>query len=382
MQVTNPMPFTLLDQHGLPRQPTAAERLALGHLFPGHRGLFVFGPFLVVTMEALPRDPWPMRIAGLPLYLTCSEFEVPWDLGTPGNPRVLALEQHNAKFRGARELYTTVIRYFNDIKINVQELTWIASSWRVRISDMPAEMLQGLPGRLCQIAVFYLFEEPADLPQAFVHRETIDDSPYTDLRPGVMIASESLTTTSGVFVSNSSGERYITVASHGFPSGQSDVHHPRETDPVIGRVENQIQDTDIGLVRLASGINYVNEIFASDVEPAGISLRGYKDPYDLDPYTLLSMDTPFTGTTDAMFLTVSVRRVPSDSDHENTWISKTWSWLGQCHPPTDGCCGAAIWDAHGLVVGFFRFLLIENPGIGVGVAAEELAVRGCRLLCQ
>lgn len=73
-------------------------------------------------------------------------------------------------------------------------------------------------------------------------------------------------------------------------------------------------------MRLASEVNYVNEIFASDVEPAGISLRGYKDPYDLDPYTLLSMDTPFTGTTDAMFLTVSVRRVPSDSDHEHTWI--------------------------------------------------------------
>ena len=108
------MPFTLLDQHGLPRQPTAAERLALGHLFPGHRGLFVFGPFLVVTMETLPRDPWPMRIAGLPLYLTCLEFEVPWDLGTLGNPRVLALEQHNAKFRGARELLlgSLTVRYY------------------------------------------------------------------------------------------------------------------------------------------------------------------------------------------------------------------------------------------------------------------------------
>lgn len=382
------VPFTLVDQDGLSRHPTPEERSTLSCIFPGQKGFYVLGPFQVITVKSLPRDPWPAKMAGLPLYVTCSDFKIPWELGSPGNPRVLALEHLNAKLRPTREIYYAVIQYFENIPIDIHELIWITGSWRANISNTPTEMLLRLPGKICQIAVFYICSESAVLHQASVHRQedphqTIDNSSYmTSLRPGIMITSESTTTTSGVVVRNSSGKSYMTAALHGFVDGEINIHHPRETDQVIGRVEKTTQDTDIALVQLAPGVTYVNATFSSDVKPAGVLLRGYKDPYKLEPYATLSMDTPFTGTTNAMFLTVAVSRVPSDAGNEHIWISKPWSWLGQCHPPTDGCCGAAIWDSEGYVVGVFRFLLVENDGIGIGVAAEELSLRGYELLCQ
>lgn len=249
------IPFTLLDKNRLPRPPTPEERQTLGRLFPGQRGLCVLGPFLIITVESLPLEPWPACIAGLPLYLTCTDFEVPWELGIPGNPRVQELEQLNAKSRPTRVLYDAVIQHFEERNIDIHELVWIAGSWRVSVSGTPTEVL---PGKVCQVTVFYVIKEPATLPQASIFRSkdphnTIDDSSYSGLRPGIMVASKSLTTTSWVAVNNSAGEAFMTVASHGFPSGQIDVHHPRDTDPVIGRVEQRMT------IRISRWLNYPPE---------------------------------------------------------------------------------------------------------------------------
>lgn len=380
------VPFKLLDENRLPRHPTPEERRCLSNLFPGQRGLCVLGPFLVITVDYLPSEPWPVHLAGLPLHLTCTDFDTPWELGNPGNPRVRALEQLNAKRRPTRTLYNAVIQYFEERDIGIYELVWITGFWRVKILDPAIDML---PGAICQITVFYILKEAATqtVPQPSVYRtkdpyRTLNDSLYPHLRPGIMVASESLTTTSGVAVSNSAGETFITVPSHGFPNSQLDVHHPRGTDPVIGRVGHRIGDTDIALVRLSPGTTFENVTFSSSVERVGVLLKDFRDPFVFESLSTLSMDTPFTGTTDAIFLTVSLLRIPSDADGEHLWISQIWAWLGQRHPPTDGCCGAALWDYDGYVVGFFGYLLVENNGIGIGAAAEELALQGYQLQCR
>lgn len=377
------MSFTLLSEDRLPRPPNPNERHVLDRIFPGNRGLSILGPFLIVTVNSLPQEPWPAICAGLPVYLTCKDFDIPWELGTAGNQRVHGLQHLNGTSHPSRALYLAVIQYFEEHEISIQQLVWITRSWRVTLTQAATETL---PGKLCQVPVFYIFKDSDVLPRASIGRkkdaeQTVDDSVYyPHLRPGVMIVSESFTTTSGVTVTNAAGDKFVSVASHGFPAGEENIYHPQHTDFVIGTVENRIAETDIALARLSPGVNYENSTFANVSEPTGIQLKGFKDPFTIPQFSTLSMDTPFTGMRNPLFLTVSVQRIPNDSSKEHIWTSQTWNWLGQSHPPKDGCCGAALSDEDGYVIGLFRLVLAENEGIGIGAAAEELVNRGYTLL--
>lgn len=67
-----------------PDNPLLQKDWPLGIYFPGTAVCFVFGLFWVVTVEALPWDPWPMHIAGLPLYVTCYRIWGSLGLGHTG----------------------------------------------------------------------------------------------------------------------------------------------------------------------------------------------------------------------------------------------------------------------------------------------------------
>ena len=146
--------FTLLDGDCLPRNPTMDEFHAIAELFPHHVGTAVIGPFLVITVKELPKTPWPVSLAGLPLHLTTTPFEVPWQLGRPGNLRKEAIEHLDARLGAERSHYDAVLSYFENAKIDVSEVLWITGYWRVRIPE--SAFTPGLPGRLCQASVSYV----------------------------------------------------------------------------------------------------------------------------------------------------------------------------------------------------------------------------------
>src|ERR1700722_3542385 len=79
--------FTLLNDNCLPRNPTDNEFKILCELFPSQLGAGVIGPFLVITVKELPAKPWPVSVAGLPLFLTTNMCETPWEFGKTGNFR-------------------------------------------------------------------------------------------------------------------------------------------------------------------------------------------------------------------------------------------------------------------------------------------------------
>lgn len=55
----------------------------------------------------------------------------------------------------------------------------------------------------------------------------MDSTTYTpNLRLGVMLASDWLSSSGGIPVKSPEGRSYVIVAAHGFPSPPADVYHP------------------------------------------------------------------------------------------------------------------------------------------------------------
>nr|AGN71621.1 hypothetical protein 2379 [Monascus pilosus] len=376
--------FNLRDQKNLPRNPTLDEFEVLSGLFPAYSGAAVLGPFLVIYVKELPPKPWPLSVAGLPLFLTTEDFKVPWTIGTAGNVRHSVLDHLDARETSDRSLYEAVISFFRKQNVEIFEVVWFFGCWRVR--TFPGADISILPGKMCQATTFYIAgEEPIPIEAAFRQKlpttTCADDSEYTPIRPGVMVASDNFLTTSGVLVKDSVNETYMTVASHGFPEGHVHVYHPKANCSMIGEVIHHIVDTDIGLMKLQENVVFENRTFQSGLEPDGVFLRGIKDPFELKRFDIISMDSPYTGLIDGQYLTVALKHMPRDAHTEHLWVEQLWQWFGQDASaiPIDGSCGSALLDTDGYVIGFFRYLDADN--IGIGAAAQEL-VRNGYMLCN
>lgn len=374
--------FKLLDNNRLPRNPTRDEFETIGKLFPHHFGTGILGPFLVISVRELPPKPWPVSVAGLPLFLTTKMADIPWNIGKPGKIRHRVLEYLNATENATRLLYDHVIAFFEEQGIYIWEVVWMVGCWRIRVPNTTD--IAVLPGYICQAAAFYLFSEGYEyLNRASRLKDptqaSFDESAYSPLRPGVAVTSASFTSTSGIMVENAQAQTFMTVASHSFPVSEVNVYQPKQNDN-IGQVDYRIQEADIALVRLRPELEFENRTFSNEADPNGVALKGIRDPFELKRFDVLSMDTSFTGLVDAQFLGVSLYRLPSDAQEECCWVTQLWNWEGQENTlPNDGCCGSVIWDTEGYAVGFFRFVMADSPGIGIGVAAQELVTRGYTL---
>lgn len=89
--------FTLVDEHGMSRNPTMDEFEKLNSVLPPNLGKGVIGGFLVVHFVELPPKPWPISVAGLPHFMTTDMFVIPWSMG-PGRPHRHELEHLDARW--------------------------------------------------------------------------------------------------------------------------------------------------------------------------------------------------------------------------------------------------------------------------------------------
>ena len=140
---------------------------------------------------------------------------------------------------------------------------WNGVQLRLTISDdVPPERLPLKIGKLLAV-----YSETNAIPE---HQEAArrlitpsatvrDDTCYIpNLRPGVMLScgwngGEELCTGSGIVVENSIGDKWLALASHGFPLGNETVYHPAANGLVIGTVENPFEDTDMSLAKYGWG---------------------------------------------------------------------------------------------------------------------------------
>lgn len=74
--------WSLLDERDrLPRTPSTEEFHQLFKLFPKTLSVAVIGPMLHIVVQDISAKPWPLTVAGLPLFLTNDENEYGWHYG-------------------------------------------------------------------------------------------------------------------------------------------------------------------------------------------------------------------------------------------------------------------------------------------------------------
>ncbi len=385
------LPFTLFDDvRHMPRGPKPEESEILLNLFPKTRAVSVTGPMLIVEAEVLPPQPWPLSVAGLPLYLTTREHDMGWSWGefTGRGPRVLG--DLDARHKLSESVLEAVIDHVdNKMTVQILAVSWTCGWWLVEVE--PNTSMDDVPTVMARMLCRYTYrsmrpaheaarrlKEPTDVVR--------DDSTYDMLlRPGVMVVCPALDfqgcpypgpflTTSGLKVQKGA-DTYMTVASHGFALGEEDVHHPApqaDGSSKIGQVEIRLGDTDIALVKLTSGMSYTNELFQNHLFPP-MRVGQVRPYFEMVQAEALYMDNPFTGFRGGMFVGYRFEKLPSDEPVAAfPWVRQMWLWAGQGRTQeAEGSCGSVVVDKEAKAVCFYRFL--AESVVALGVAATELA---------
>ena len=383
-------------------------------VFPDIKTVSFDRTFVIFHVAKLPEKPWPITIAGVGCYLTTmegdsgpmsrilshavahfskSKFEILKDIDARGKTvgsNTALFDRHVEK----------AFEYFEKKRVKITQLqNW--NDFVVIILKDKDQMTDSLPCRIMQMTCFVLLDDdirPGKEP-ALRHKEpraadpvVRDDARYEVLRPGIMVTSErddkgiSLTSTSGVYVEDESGNKFLTVAAHGFPKNGA-VHHPDSDGRVIGSIVRSFsQHFDISLVRLGYE-TFVNETFEAPEEGCpGVRLLRLAELKNLRLGDLVSMNNPYLGRCDGRVSSISYHpKTKIEGCPEQYWLTTAaWIWTGQgsSSQMIDGICGTPVVSEDKEVVGFFRFAG-KDPlaDFCYSTAAENLCVRGYKI-CQ
>jgi hypothetical protein len=386
-----------LVENGRPTTPPRGDFSELLKLFPTTFAAEVAPPYVIIRVRTLPPKPWPFTVGGLPLWLTTDEFADCFDRGRTGKGRK-ALEnidlQRKEEF--SEDILREVIAVFRDLQVKIRDIMWCPGFWRITIPD-DAD-LKVLPSFVAHQVCFYKFqsEDPdpgpsalgAKVPQGVKYDDTLyATTPNALLRPGIMVSSSIRLvetdgkteetfkiTTSGILVVDRHGQLFITVATHGFEDDGL-VYHPTPVKgSVIGRIVDRLPGTDISIVKLNSGLRYVNETFGTTDNPGGIRASGISPCYPphLRAYDLITMDNPFSGSCHGFVLGLG-GIIPEEGDKD--YVLHEWQIFENGNEPVDGSCGSPILNSDGEVVGLFRSKK-ESSNHCLGVSAMELRTFG------
>ena len=389
------MGFSLV-QNGRFIGPPPGGFKELGSLFPTTFGVEVFPPFLIIRVRTLPPRPWPLAVAGMPLRLTVHETDDCFDRGCVGRgPKVLQnfhLQRHD---EFSEEILKGAITSFRDLHIRIHDIAWFGAFWRITVPD--GTDLKTVPSFIAHHGCYYKFRsevtegDPAALRANTPQGIEFDDFFYAKevnalLRPGIMLSSSSRSTvedgkinhqykstTSGILIIDRYGNKFITVATHGFESDGLVWHPTPEKGKIIGKIVDQLPGTDISIAKLNSGLRYTNETFGTRENPSGVQASGISPNYP--PHTLvgdaITMDNPFSGFCEGQIMALGTKILGEGAEH----IPHKWMIFENGDEPIDGSCGTAILDEEKRVVGFFRYKL-DNSGRCYAVSAMELRNHG------
>ena len=360
------------------------------HLFPITTGVEVMPPYLVITVRDYPQKPWPLTVGGLPIQFRQDESAEVFHRGTSGRgPKVLDDVDLRVETM-SDEILRTVGNKFVAHDIKIKDIYWFSGFWRVTVPDnIPRTQLPCLIGK-CP-AYYRKFSEapdpdPAALRGRPLHGTVYDDTSYYTsrnalLRPGITLSSSRSSTgtwkstTSGILVANLRGEIFITVAFHGFEK-DGWVYHPDPNGDCIGRIVDELPETDISIVKLNSGLRYVNETFGSGIAPNGIRMLGIIPDYP--PHLRIgdttTMNNPFAGYCEGTIIARGLRRREDDSNLDLRWVVHEWVIFENGEEPIDGSCGAPILHEDGRVIAFCR--LMGPNGHCLSVSALQLREYG------
>ncbi|OQE02700.1 hypothetical protein PENVUL_c039G02126 [Penicillium vulpinum] len=351
----------------------------LFEVFPATQAIEFDNRVLVYRFDELPPKPWPQQIARVPCYLTTDPKDqgpsIPtrqWSHSSIKLSPAMDLRENEA---AVSLIFDLVRDFFRNANIPITEIQSWGHIVIIVLETEPhnVEILQAVPNSIAQCQCFYLFESEIERPIQLsadhlkqVPAAAIDDAQYQILRPGVALSSarntlgESSCTSSGVLVQNNSGDRYMTASSHGIPE-EGMIYHPTSSGLEIGKPIIGLANTDIALVKLNDGVQFVNEPFENTIvrhEPfiLGDFIRADETKIGGNVF----LDSPFSGFIEGTRLAHSFTRIPCNDPHgpSHVWIRCHWVNLGQnsTEKVVDGVCGSAIWDEEHRVLGFFRYV--------------------------
>ena len=346
--------------------PNPDELRELSKLFPSTFAVEVEPPFIIFRVHNLPPKPWPLTVAGLPIWFTTEESGGTFDKGLLGRGPKLFNDMSFIDDDCSMDFLAEVISAFQQRKIPVSEILWCFGYFRIVISDKLN--LKSLPFLIAKCPAFYRESSDVETPDASAMRNKvpdgtiIDDSTYLTatsvLRPGILLGSsniqgEWLSTTSGILVADSNNEIYITIASHGFRPDCL-VYHPSPTSgTIIARIDRHIPGLDVSLAKLNQGLTYVNETF-DDSNGPGVMLSGIAtSPKGYEP---LTMNNPYTGSCEGLLLGVGIRV----EGEEAVYVKHHWAYMESGLEPERGCCGTPVLNGDDEVIGLFRYKYSDN----------------------
>ncbi|KAJ4688880.1 hypothetical protein HRR80_000248 [Exophiala dermatitidis] len=402
--------FDLRDSMGAWADPENEELLR--SVFPETTGIACDGFFLCLKLRTLPPKPWPLTIAGLPLYLHPDLGEIGFGNGPMPIARLaswrngsIAEDQNGRNLEDWEPLFLLVRDHFIKLEISITQVMYVGHAMIIALEHRTTDMNK-LPFQAAKVTCLYIFDDELVKPSMPHARCLLDPAPgnpdvsqYDHLQPGLRVTSAFLPnsdspytflgTTTGVLLKDRVGNESMTVAAHGFPSqcGTKVFHALPNGDREIGELITEVSHTDIALVKLANTETFSNVTFQNDVIPEPIQLRRLLPASQRQKIRDVCLDSPDTGFIEGQLMCSARERVSCDvidGPPEQNWIATTWSYMGQdvADNLPEEICGSAMWDVDGNVLGFFRYA----PKAGalrdwcVGIAADELINRGYTLV--
>jgi hypothetical protein len=379
------MPFSLRPD-GIPREPTSAEVVEITKMFPTCKDVYYQHPLLVVVVQELPKKPWPVFLADLPLAITTTYIPHSW--GTMAFPSVeqrVTVQGTVARFKTPSEkTILEIYQLLNQKGACIHQIQWDGCIFFAIGNQEPGEGWKyRVPASINGFLVTYIWSQGALSEHAERKKlpkpTEIDDSDYrTSLRPGVILFSvhndmkSTIATTSGVCVRSPSGKRFITVAAHGFSAGIGDrVYHPKasfsnaqpDDRNYIATIDRIFGDTDIALAELKPVLAYSRETFSDLALPLVQPFRqlmNLREEGGISVGDFVYMNTPVNGicTGSHMRTGWTPHWEASDVDPEQKSVVceiATFTYWGNGNDIIlDGCCGGVIWDDNYDVLGQFR----------------------------
>lgn len=383
----------------------------LYEILPGTQRVDFDERVLVYHLAQLPEKPWPKKIAGIPCYFTADPNDQGPIIPIRYRSRSTIAVSPNLDLRDNEAciglVFDLVRDFFLKTDISITEIQY----WgRVIIIVLENEVekdkiLQAVPRSVARCKCFYLFESMMARPCKPSARRIkqassteIDNSWYDILRPGIMLSSgkhpedgSEFLSSSGVLVKDRLGFEFMTVAAHGFPGHPFDgmVHHPQGPDIAVGEVIHELTYTDIALVGLKQGVEFINEPFENTIVPTPPSqLKGFARAAETRIGDDVFLDSPFSGYVEGTVGSHSLLRCPIDDELEpvQTWIRCRWDYMGQDSNTimADGVCGSAIWGEDRRVLGFFRYAPTSGTFLDwcMSVSADHLLDKGYTMVVR
>ncbi|KAI5862476.1 hypothetical protein GGS23DRAFT_572537 [Durotheca rogersii] len=316
---------------------------------------------------------------------------------------VIAKDQNGRDTKDWKPLFHIIKGHFESLGVPITEVMCMDSCVIVVLKRRDTDMGK-VPCQAANIICFYLFDDEMGRPPAPQARRLTDPTPgnpdnsqYDALQPGLRVTSSYLPSHPDMFLSTTSGvllkdhlvgNKYMTVASHGFPAecGTQVFHALPGNGRVIGELVTKSTHADVALVKLCDAETFSNVTFHNDdgMMPQNIQLKRLVQVEGRQRSELAYLDSPDTGLIQGTYMFTSFAAIPSDDNSpEQQWIFTIWLYRGQDSAISlpGGMCGSAIWNEDGDVLGFFRYAPTEGvmKDWCAGIAADELIDRGFTL---